>query len=121
MNELFEKLAAIEHERWADWQKYVHSQCVNHDAEWVLCVHGSTCWRGRFLFCEKCGVQLTMRYAVPERQDTLNDRGSDQYANPADAGQISTPIAENDNTDVLVDRELVPEGPAPVPDKQESK
>ena len=36
-----------------------------------------------------------------------------------DAGQISTPIAENDNTDVLVDRELVPEGPAPVPDKQE--
>ena len=27
MNELFEKLAAIEHERWADWQKYVHSKC----------------------------------------------------------------------------------------------
>jgi len=28
VNELFEKLAAIEHERWADWQKYVHDQCV---------------------------------------------------------------------------------------------
>ena len=25
--ELFEKLAAIEHERWADWQRYMHKQC----------------------------------------------------------------------------------------------
>lgn len=25
-DELFEKLAAIEHERWAHWQKYMHSQ-----------------------------------------------------------------------------------------------
>lgn len=30
-NELLEKLAAIEHERWAHWQRYVHSRCVRGD------------------------------------------------------------------------------------------
>lgn len=29
--ELYEKLASIEHERWADWQKYLHSVCVEND------------------------------------------------------------------------------------------
>ena len=62
------------------------------------CDHHAVTWECEI--CERRGFDVP----VPERQ-----------------AEISTPIAENDNTDVLVDRELVPEGPAPVPDKQESK
>ncbi|EMO2347517.1 TPA: hypothetical protein JI250_06080 [Acinetobacter baumannii] len=29
--ELLEKLAAIEHKRWAHWQRYLHSQCLEND------------------------------------------------------------------------------------------
>ncbi|WKT72906.1 MULTISPECIES: hypothetical protein [Acinetobacter] len=29
--ELIEKLAAIEHERWAHWQSYLHSKCLKNE------------------------------------------------------------------------------------------
>lgn len=35
--ELIEKLAAIEHERWAHWQKYLHSLCqLNSDGSLTI-------------------------------------------------------------------------------------
>lgn len=30
-NELLEILSDIEHKRWASWQKYLHSLCINND------------------------------------------------------------------------------------------
>ncbi|KWS23667.1 hypothetical protein ABNM12_11455 [Pseudomonas syringae] len=34
---LVEPLAAIEHERWAHWQTYLHSQCLkNHDGSLTI-------------------------------------------------------------------------------------
>lgn len=28
MNDLLERLASVEHERWGHWQKYMHSKCI---------------------------------------------------------------------------------------------
>jgi hypothetical protein len=38
-DDLVEQLAAIEHERWADWQKYLHSKCWKTDRD-ILPVDG---------------------------------------------------------------------------------
>lgn len=36
-NKLIEELAAIEHERWAHWQRYLHSKCLkNQDGSLVI-------------------------------------------------------------------------------------
>jgi hypothetical protein len=35
-NQLIEKLAAIEHERWADWQRYLHSKLEPTPHGWIM-------------------------------------------------------------------------------------
>jgi hypothetical protein len=42
---LFEKLAAIEHERWAHWQKYLHSLCKKTpDGELIIPANSVKHW-----------------------------------------------------------------------------
>lgn len=37
----WKKLAAIEHERWAHWQQYMHDQCRRADDESLIIPHDS--------------------------------------------------------------------------------
>jgi hypothetical protein len=38
LDQLLETLAAIEHERWAHWQRYMHSQCVPRGDDGALLI-----------------------------------------------------------------------------------
>ena len=38
LNELLETLASVEHERWAHWQRYMHSRCVAQGDEGALLI-----------------------------------------------------------------------------------
>lgn len=45
---IFERLAAIEHERWAYWQRYVHDQCVRReDGSLVIPAELAKRWGGQ--------------------------------------------------------------------------
>ena len=38
LNELLETLAAIEHERWSHWQRYMHSKCIPQGDDGALLI-----------------------------------------------------------------------------------
>jgi hypothetical protein len=38
LNELLETLAAIEHERWSHWQRYMHSKCIPRGDDGALLI-----------------------------------------------------------------------------------
>lgn len=50
VDELFERLAAIEHERWSDWQRYLHSLCrIRDDGSLVIPVEHVERWERQML------------------------------------------------------------------------
>ena len=63
MNDLMEKLAEIEHERWADWQKWCHKvlreNCPSYDLERVL---------------ERWDKQIATSYSDLSEQEKESDR-----------------------------------------------
>jgi len=65
MTELFEKLAAIEHERWADWQKYMHGICKeNPDGSLTITVD----------LVERWDQQIATPYADLSETEKESDR-----------------------------------------------
>lgn len=41
-----EAIAAVEHQRWAHWQGYLHAQCIAHDdGTLVIPAHLATKWK----------------------------------------------------------------------------
>jgi hypothetical protein len=62
---LIEQLAAVEHERWSHWQRYVHSKCVRQpDGSLLLPANLVARW-------EK---QIDTKYAELDDQERESDR-----------------------------------------------
>lgn len=63
--DLIEELAAIEHERWSDWQRYLHSKCsVNGDGTLTIPEWAVTNWTR----------QVNTPYADLTEQEKESDR-----------------------------------------------
>jgi hypothetical protein len=65
MDDLFERLAAVEHERWADWQNYMHSLCVrNRDGSLTIPAARVSGWER----------QIATPYAALSERERESDR-----------------------------------------------
>jgi len=62
---LMEKLADIEHQRWSDWQSYVHSKC-KRDAEGNLIIPAELVKHWEY--------QISTSYANLSEEDKQKDR-----------------------------------------------
>lgn len=60
-----DQLAAIEHRRWAHWQRYVHEQCERR-ADWSLVIPAA--------LVERWETQIEMSYTDLTEQEKDSDR-----------------------------------------------
>lgn len=98
--ELIERLAAIEHERWSDWQKYVHSKILPSSDDGILIL------RIDQDFVERWERQIKTSYADLSETEKQKDR--DQVAR-------YLPLIEQTITSTRTDtiNEMVKEGRLP--------
>ena len=64
--ELFEKLADIEHQRWAKWQRYVHSKCMPSADDGI--------WQIGEEFIKRWERQINTPYAELSEEEKESDR-----------------------------------------------
>lgn len=65
LNSLKEELAAIEHDRWAHWQKYMHEKCIqNEDGSLTIPKE----------FVSKWSLQIATPYAALSEKAKDSDR-----------------------------------------------
>jgi len=62
---LVEQLAAVEHERWSHWQRYVHSKCVRQPDGSLLLPAG---------LVARWEKQIDTKYAELDEQEKESDR-----------------------------------------------
>lgn len=94
IDELREKLADIEHQRWSDWQKYLHSKCFTADHN----TDGLVCW---------CNPQIEM---MPNLNNVILHK--EHLVIPEESvkhweRQINTPYAELSEVEKDSDRKQV--------------
>jgi len=85
MGTLFEQLAAIEHARWAHWQRYMHSKCI-HNPDGSLAIPAALVarWEG----------QIATTYAELSEKEKQSDRDQvDEYW-PLIQAELDTLAAE---------------------------
>lgn len=64
--QLVDELAAVEHERWAHWQRYVHDHCERqHDGSFVIPAELAARWEAQI---ETPYVGLTEREKESDRE-----------------------------------------------------
>lgn len=83
LDSLLERLAAIEHERWSHWQKYLHSKCVPQ-ADGSLLIPADLVARWQ--------MQIERKYEELSEEEKESDREQVRKYLPLIASAISSNI-----------------------------
>ena len=102
--ELIEQLAAVEHERWSDWQRYLFAQCV-HTADGSLVVPAE--------LVRRWSRQMDAPFAaLPDAEKDSDRKQVERYLPIIERALSSEPSRRPLTSDASMDR---PRGPSAVP------